>query len=185
MNCEIDKACWYMIPSDEGFRDWVLRKHNIARNTLAKGYYTDGGNGQSSNMMVLSYDLQLEEAIACFLNLCIAQYPDCVRTTRYNDTTQNLFHAPETGKNRRVLAMTEWVNPYKYTTASIIDSYVDSPKYRSFTAIAWANTMHMGCWRTFDWKDNMYIACNYGPNGNIPGQAVYKRVSLVVSVQMI
>lgn len=185
------------LPSTREFRQGILDKHNELRNKLASGADTRGGNQAASNMMALSYDLDLEYTARCHANMCLFEHDTCRGTKKFPEAGQNLAvsdlvsttreHTQEDVDKISTVAhfqslVNEWyeeITLADFTNA--IDKYVFNEEAGHFAALIWAETTHVGCATSVDRskkkETHVYLTCNYGPMGNAEGEPMYKKGS--------
>lgn len=156
----------------------ILDAHNSLRNKLATGDDKTGGNSEASNMMVLSYDKELEFTAICTSNTCTFEHT-CSRTPSYSSVGQNIFmksssRGPPSFSKEIRTAIGSWYGEIKHTNADLIKKFKvpPGPQIGHFTQVVWAKTKYVGCGGTTFGKQLM-IVCNYAPAGNFLNQPVY------------
>lgn len=183
-SCDLDKRdCskeGQEIPLNYNEQESILQFHNEARQKVARGQETRGGNSQSADMRALSYDFELAEIAQCWANTCPVTNDICRSTKRHQLVGQNIFIL---GSNdeldmKEILrnAVKSWSDHASNTTKELIDSYdsslIGTGNY--FTQLVWSTTELVGCGRTMS-EYAMVLVCNYGPGGNIDGAPTYIR----------
>ncbi|KAG5886663.1 hypothetical protein JTB14_009481 [Gonioctena quinquepunctata] len=170
-NCYPYSSCTVRLISTS-FRKEIVSKHNIYRDRVALGQEERGGNGEAANMMVLSYDKDLEYSALC--NQCNKGQDECRRTKKYTagQNTHHVYHATQYSRQNQLnTAMDDWYAQVKNTSEDVIKSFSPGP-YKEFTQMLWAETTRVGC--VMNRKgDYYYLVCNYGNKGNEIGSPVY------------
>ncbi|KAG5886655.1 hypothetical protein JTB14_009473 [Gonioctena quinquepunctata] len=166
-DCAAASNCIVM-SSDEKFRQGLLDLHNDRRNIIA-------GAAGAANMMVLSYDVELEYTATCNVNQCGKGTDECRRTKKYTaGQNSHIAEYKEFDENTHIIHVSEswWLSDFVQLKDTIIQSYSPGP-YSHFTQIIWAETSRLGCARSHE-GDTYYFVCNYGNEGNLIGQPVYE-----------
>ncbi|CAG9832864.1 unnamed protein product [Diabrotica balteata] len=157
---------------DNDFRNHLLKEHNRLRNFIASGEEKRGGATSAANMMVLNYDFDLEFSASCTANKCEMKHDKCRRTKKFTSAGQNLHSG--SSQKLQMTAVNAWYAEIVHMSADDFDKFEFRSEIGHFTEVVWAKTTHIGCARAYEGK-NYFLACNYGPSGNIVGAAVYKR----------
>ncbi|EEZ99134.1 CRISP/Allergen/PR-1-like Protein [Tribolium castaneum] len=183
------------------FRQIILDLHNRARNLVASGNETRGELTSASNMMALSYSLELEYFARCYMRNRFngdRYMGNCIVMENGLKAGQNVIGAK--GNQSTINWVTnmfkEWMAEVTLINKTHIDSFFEpSPNekdFRDFTQIMWATVNEIGCARLYTPDTNKlkyvkpYVSaliCNYGITilkdknlaPNTPGQPVFKR----------
>ncbi|KAL3270760.1 hypothetical protein HHI36_021285 [Cryptolaemus montrouzieri] len=183
--CGLVKGC-ESIKQNLAFREHMLHAHNDVRNQIASGEEKGSyGNTGATNMLALSYDLELEYIASCWAHMCKTLEHDKCRSTKRWSAGQNIFWGYNA--NETEAAVKGWFGEIKdFTDAKWLEKlsrpgdpggYPNDQKQRGhFTQVVWAATQYIGCARVRYGKDNKetQLICNYGPAGNVLGASIYK-----------
>ncbi|XP_050518011.1 scoloptoxin SSD976 [Diabrotica virgifera virgifera] len=166
-------------------RRLVLDLHNKLRNKVALGQEKTGPQPKASNMKALSYSKELEKIAQCHTNSCKWGHDTCRKTPQWGWVGQNIMLRSYKGitittqfmVNASIYGWYSEVADFNPAWVSSFDSH--GKEIGHYTQEVWANTQYVGCGLTFyvDSKgwDVYYIACNYGPGGNINTLPVYEQ----------
>ncbi|CAH0556088.1 unnamed protein product [Brassicogethes aeneus] len=180
--CEPRQNC-ENLPMSAETREEVRTQHNEFRNKFAGGK-DDEMTNTTSNMMVINYDMELEEVVRCHINTCIWGHDKCRRTEKFERPGQNLYQKTGGDNDLKVViksAVKRWYQEIKYMTPNQYDSFYP-PKTAStkqqighFTQLVWAKTEFVGCAasKSSDGSE-LYFGCNYGPGGNVLDTSILK-----------
>ncbi|XP_072399966.1 venom allergen 5-like isoform X2 [Diabrotica undecimpunctata] len=178
--CQPEPGCEDVQPDPE-FLKFILHEHNRLRKNVASGAESRGFTGVAANMMAISYDKDLEYTARCHINRCKFEHDKCRGTKKFPLAGQNLYYTSESQEALKN-AVNEWYEEINQMTPDVIDSF---PRGRHdighFSQSMWAKTTHVGCALSKslptaeDDEVKYYIACNYGPIGNMIGKTVYER----------
>ncbi|GJQ82358.1 hypothetical protein Trydic_g427 [Trypoxylus dichotomus] len=168
------------LPFNDTEREYIVRRHNEIRNTI-----------NATDMLVMSYDRELEFLAACWANQCAGSprpshgRDKCRATNTFTENGQSLW--ANASQNWTVdwsdishveIALMSWYNQRYNVLEDVIRSYRYSVQenYEYYTQMVWAETYIIGCGRTqFSVDDflGVFIVCNYGPAGNRRNEPVY------------
>ncbi|XP_072399967.1 venom allergen 5-like [Diabrotica undecimpunctata] len=178
--CLAEPGCEDLQPDPE-FLKFILHEHNRLRNNIAIGAETRGFTGVAANMMALSYDKDLEYTARCHINRCKFEHDRCRGTKKFPYAGQNLAYTSY-GQEDLKDVVNRWYEEINKMTPDVIDNFpIGGYDVTHFTQAMWAKTTHIGCAlsKSIPTAENdlvrYYIACNYGPMGNMVGQTVYER----------
>ncbi|KFM79245.1 Venom allergen 5, partial [Stegodyphus mimosarum] len=178
----------------EGVRDndkyLILDLHNKYRSKVAQGLEKRaGGLPQASNMMQLFWDKELEAVATNWAKQCIYKHDcsDCRKVENFA-VGQNIGYienyCPSRGKCD--IPQRNWTGIIQlfYDEVAIFPKrflsnmqFVGESEYGHFTQMVWADTWKIGCGYIVYKNGNAYrqfFVCNYGPQGNILNQPMYK-----------
>ncbi|EEZ99141.1 CRISP/Allergen/PR-1-like Protein [Tribolium castaneum] len=183
------------------FRKLILELHNEARDKIASGNETRYDLTSASNMMAVSYSLELEYFARCFMRNKFVGERDkenCVVMSNGRKVGQNLYGTVGNQSNVSWVeeAFEEWMDEMQNIQMDTINNFTmpveGQANFDQFTQLMWSTVNEVGCARiyTADTKKNKYvepyesaILCNYGITilkdqnlaPNTLGQPVYKR----------
>ncbi|KAG5886652.1 hypothetical protein JTB14_009470 [Gonioctena quinquepunctata] len=165
-NCAAASNCIVM-SLDEKFRRALLDIHNERRNGIAEAVGV-------ANMMVLSYDVELEYTATCNVNQCGKGTDECRRTKKYTaGQNSHVAEYKEYNEDTHIIHVCgSWLIEFLKLEDTILQSYSPGP-YSHFSQIIWAETSRLGCARSHE-EDTYYFVCNYGNEGNLIGQPIYE-----------
>ncbi|KAH1018289.1 venom allergen 3-like [Dendroctonus ponderosae] len=163
--------------------DRIVDAHNTLRNRMAMGLEPEGDPGPqptAANMKLISWDQELANVGARWATQCVFAHDKCRDLARF-PVGQNLGWGMYASKSD-LQHVADWYELVQYSNGEILASYdVTTQDLAPFTQLIWADTYLVGCARvSFQRQENgetvyrEHFFCNYGPSGNIPGQAVYK-----------
>ncbi|XP_044255860.1 venom allergen 5-like isoform X2 [Tribolium madens] len=178
------------------FRKVVLDEHNKLRNGIASGNDSRTPS-KASDMMAISYDLEMEYMCRCYLRSRFNGYHDeCRITSNGRQAGQNLAGRKEKDYSFDVVrdSINEWFDEISYMEYEWFNKshFPDEVHVSYFTAMAWSQVNILGCARVYtpDPKKEGFInpdfvqtlLCNYGitilnekfAEINLPGQPVFK-----------
>ncbi|KAJ8914607.1 hypothetical protein NQ315_017312 [Exocentrus adspersus] len=190
LNC-IDHTKLALTPVEKRY---ILDIHNDIRNHVASGQETKGVLGNqppAADMLLLEWDEELAEIAQRWADQCISvnatvQHDRCRKTERF-EVGQNIVTAITTDKELPELSVLilNWYKQVMYVVPSDVDEFLGIWRGRyligQYTQLVWAKTRYVGCAAAAfkeNIEDKLYdvrLVCNYGPGGNIAGQAVYQR----------
>ncbi|CAH1107668.1 unnamed protein product [Psylliodes chrysocephalus] len=185
VNCGAGPKCggkYTLISLTNEDKQLILDVHNELRNRVATGEETIGKQPSASNMKALNYNSELGYGAQCMTNSCLLS-DQCSRTESYSYVGQTYSISAYMGGDegyKQVINNTIrlWYSDVKYFNASSVSSFEKNVEVdRSYTQLVWAKTKEVGCGITRTENRNWskyYIACNYGPGGNIIGEPVYE-----------
>lgn len=159
----------------------IVDVHNRIRNDFAGGKL-DANGIEVADMMVLSYDKELEFTALCTSNRCKTS-KDCARTPSHPTVGQNIYmhtgvrYPPEFTFYEIHQAVSSWfLERQNMKDIRILDSYFkphdDDVEY--FTQLVWAKTAYIGCGST-TYDNKLIIICNYAPAGNTLNEPVFTK----------
>ncbi|CAH1966227.1 unnamed protein product [Acanthoscelides obtectus] len=183
--CQREEDCSAEDECEAGPMNYHIRKklvdvHNRLRNQFA------GGDPKMrsfnvSNMMVLSYDSDLQHTADCHINRCQWGHDDCRGTKKFKTAGQNLYMSTARSSGQKLAfsdpqkfaqnGVESWYSEIEIANpADIADTYKFVPGTGHWTQMIWAETTHIGCAIVEQFNgEEAYLACNYGPAGNIVG----------------
>ncbi|EEZ99142.2 CRISP/Allergen/PR-1-like Protein [Tribolium castaneum] len=183
------------------FRKLLLDLHNEARNNVASGKETRGELTSASNMMAVSYSLELEYFARCYMRNRFTgrlEPGNCRVMSNGRKAGQCVIGSKgkQTDLSWVKKAFEQWMGQIQYIRKRYIDSYSlpsgGDGENGDFIEIMWAAVNEIGCARIYakDIKKLKYIMpyetgliCNYGItisedqnlSPNEPGRPVFKR----------
>lgn len=173
-------------PMSDEDRELVLMMHNSIRNNIASG--TDPFLPQpSSNMHVLTYDLELEFLASCWVTQCRKKQYGCLDSKK-GQTAHHVWQDKErkapgsTGKKLLTYSLYNFYKQLELINMETVKSFksdnLPSPLLL-LSQVIWANTQYVGCARvTFGSDQRRYravnVVCVYYPKGNVDLQPIYK-----------
>nr|CAI5840456.1 unnamed protein product [Callosobruchus analis] len=138
-------------PMTYNIRKKLVDLHNQLRNSMAGGD-PDLPSVQAANMMIVSYDSGLQP--------------------RSGDQKLG-FAEPEKFVENGVQS---WYDEIKLASPSEVDLYQFKSSTGHWTQLIWADTTHVGCGQSGQKKGSEgYLACNYGPAGNVMNKKVLEK----------
>lgn len=156
-------------------------------------------NGTVSNMLKITYDMELERMAQCHANECIFGGPnvhdDCRKTSKFTTVGQNIQSVSGTKFNKVWLQSNysqpffKWYNEIAYINSSSYANYTINRRsgvgknkvVDHFSQLVWASTNKIGCARAMKenpqgkYKYNVLYICNYGPTGNVVGSSIFQQ----------
>ncbi|XP_064624955.1 cysteine-rich venom protein pseudechetoxin-like [Lineus longissimus] len=137
---------------DSSTRSTIVQIHNKLRNDVSP---------TATNMLKMSYDLELENLARKWVNQCKREHPSVNTVPGKAALGQNLFFSEvhETWNT----AINAWHNEIKHFTYG---TYTTSGVTGHYTQVVWADTSLVGCAMKKCGERNYIYACNYGPGGN-------------------
>ncbi|VUZ57268.1 unnamed protein product [Hymenolepis diminuta] len=159
----------YADPLTEEVRQEIIDNHNRHRGSVVPS---------ASNMMKMTYSLELEKLAIKWTDKCVFQHPTAA-DTEYRGLGQNLAISGGQKPNFTSVALENWWNEYKgYNIESLM---CNARACGHYTAMAWATSTEVGCaWKSCpdakpNWGKPVYIyACQYRPPGNYRNIRPYK-----------
>ncbi|KAE8737646.1 hypothetical protein FOCC_FOCC016890, partial [Frankliniella occidentalis] len=121
----------------------------------------------------------MQELAQAWADQCEWGHDPCRRTARWSAKGQNLgltFSLDWTfpASTNRVEDWFQELKLYNYTKGP----FTFAPATSHFTQLAWSDTYLVGCGRTRYMSEHglpsEYLVCNYGPGGNVFGNALYR-----------
>ncbi|XP_057655792.1 venom allergen 5.02-like [Diorhabda carinulata] len=163
----------------------ILHLHNYYRNEIATGREKRGNQPKAADMMELTYDDDLEYLAQCSTNRCKYEHDTCRKTEKYSSVGQNIgLHSTNADSSNRTLIIVNlvrrWYDEVTDVKREDIENFGLSDRTESiahYTQLVWSETKQVGCGLTMNEEDNIYnfyLACNYGPMGNVLNGSVYK-----------
>ncbi|KAG5886656.1 hypothetical protein JTB14_009474 [Gonioctena quinquepunctata] len=124
-DCAAASNCIVM-SSDEKFRQALLDEHNEHRNDIAEATGEDKG---AADMMVLSYDVELEYTATCNVNQCGKGSDECRRTKKFTaGQNSHVAEYKEYDEETHILdACHSWFNEMTNINDTILRSYSPGP----------------------------------------------------------
>ncbi|CAH1966228.1 unnamed protein product [Acanthoscelides obtectus] len=183
--CERNEECGALGNCETGPMNPETRKklvdtHNILRNQMAGGD-PKMSSIKAANMRVLSYDTGLQHTAACHINRCKFEHDKCRGTKKFKTAGQNLYMSTARSSGQKLAfsdpqkfaqnGVESWYSEIEIANpADIADTYKFVPGTGHWTQMIWAETTHIGCAIVEQFNgEEAYLACNYGPAGNIVG----------------
>ncbi|KAJ8977691.1 hypothetical protein NQ317_005423 [Molorchus minor] len=175
-------------------KKYILDIHNDIRNHVASGLEARGAIGSqppAADMLALEWDNELAEIAQRWADQCIRsndpkQNDACKRTERF-DLGQNVITAitDEPAVPELSVLIFNWYQQVVNVVPSDIAQFLGVVKGKymigQYTQLVWSETRYVGCGfisftENYDiGKYHHRLVCNYGPGGNIIGEAVYQR----------
>nr|CAD7568113.1 unnamed protein product [Timema californicum] len=176
-------------PFSRGFnqteKDAIVNEHNRLRNIVALGKESRGSPGpqpSAANMNKISWDDELAGIAQRWVDQCQIDHDSCRRCERFN-VGQNICMSGSTIHHRfdpssQVRAFYDEVKYFNRTDVNCFNiPEPNSEVVGHYTQVVWADTTLVGCGLIY-YPDGVwniyYMACNYGPAGNIIGDSLYK-----------
>nr|CAH7724542.1 unnamed protein product [Callosobruchus chinensis] len=172
-------------PMNADVRKKITAIHNKLRNQMA------GGDPvmptvKAANMMVLSYDSDLQYTATCHINRCKFDHDKCRGTKKFKVAGQNLFMSKaKSGDQKLGFAEPEkfvetgiqaWYDEIKLASPTDVDAFQMNLATGHWTQLIWAETTHLGCAISAQFNgEEVYLACNYGPEGNLVNKKIADR----------
>nr|CAH7724543.1 unnamed protein product [Callosobruchus chinensis] len=188
--CLREEDCSAVDDCEAGPMTYKVRKklvdlHNQLRNHLAGGD-PNLPSVQAANMMVVSYDSDLQHTADCHINRCQWGHDDCRGTKKFKVAGQNLFMSKaKSGDQKLGFAEPEkfvetgiqaWYDEIKLASPTDVDAFQMNLATGHWTQLIWAETTHLGCAISAQFNgEEVYLACNYGPEGNLVNKKIADR----------
>jgi len=171
-------------------RKAILRAHNKKRQLVKKGKQ-DGLPAATKAMPNLKWDNDLAKLAQRWIEQCVWDHDTARKTEKFSSVGQNLYMYKTTTDESTAPApwqdsVDSWYNEvhdYKkqgHNYQNFQGGISGAPAIGHFTQVIWAATTHVGCGyvRFIENKQGrkwyiVYVACNYGPAGNMMGDAIY------------
>ncbi|KAK3914323.1 Venom allergen 5 [Frankliniella fusca] len=183
VSCPIPKsvgpACkeYRAAPLSAAERAAMLDFHNVKRSELASGKVP--GFKPASDMKQMYWDDELQELAQAWADKCEWGHDPCRNTARWSVKGQNLgltfsldWRFP--ASTERVEDWFQELKLYNYSSGP----FTFTPATSHFTQLAWSDSYLVGCGRARYMSEHglpsEYLVCNYGPGGNIFGNALYR-----------
>nr|XP_022910473.1 venom allergen 5-like [Onthophagus taurus] len=161
-------------------RYYILTWHNLYRHRYAIG---KENNITVANMMVLSYDQELENIAMCLAKKCNEEVDFCKRSFKFGNIGQNefqLIHITKSELDNKLLiqmGIQFWFDEYKHLRDGVKKVFDEKKMFaKSFSQMIWAKTRYVGCGGVHyevDKKVFYKLICNYGQEGNLNGKEIY------------
>nr|CAD7197568.1 unnamed protein product [Timema douglasi] len=199
-NCNEGVAAACNTPFYRGFnqteKDDIVNEHNRLRNIVALGKESRGNPGPqpsaaNMNKIVMyfrisgklgSWDDELAGIAQRWVDQCQIDHDSCRRCERFN-VGQNICMSGSTihhsfDPSSQVKAFYDEVKYFNRTDVNCFNiPEPNSEVVGHYTQVVWADTTLVGCGLIY-YPDGVwniyYMACNYGPAGNIIGDSLYK-----------
>lgn len=163
-NCSIAHRCGSNKKSGmtDDDRKRALDYHNSLRNYVASGGEERNSETPSSNMLLLSYSLELEYSAQCQCNSCEKNHEACRITPKFWAVAQN-FYFNNTGVfdvNTAIKFWYEEINNNKKRKLVRVQKQT-----KNIAQLLWARTTHIGCGKTEYYNGYFFVCCNYAIRG--------------------
>jgi len=186
-------------PLSEEAKTEILEAHNKLRRKVSNGKQ-EGMPAATKAIPDLEWDDDLAKLAQRWMDQCIYKHDTARKTCKFDMVGQNIAQAtswssdgaqPSSAAPWKSKAIDPWYSEVKYYVKYGLDpkKFQDGKHARGgaglpqgeevghFTQVIWAKTTHVGCGYVYykvgeDWTVNM--ACNYGPGGNMDGEAIYE-----------
>ncbi|KAF2901190.1 hypothetical protein ILUMI_04996 [Ignelater luminosus] len=169
-------------PASEYDKQIILDTHNALRQLVALGQIP--GHPQASNLQEMKWDDELAYRAEQWSHSCFSERHDEGRHLRRFPVGQNIATIWTTKKPTSTYevvadypdAIKRWFDEYRnYRFGKI---YYSDDTTGHYTQMVWANSNLVGCGYAFYYDPakgftKNYI-CNYGPSGNVMGEAPYR-----------
>ncbi|XP_017769176.1 PREDICTED: venom allergen 5-like [Nicrophorus vespilloides] len=172
-------------------RECILDEHNLYRDKMARGEFSNHFLPKTSNMHVLSYDKEAEFIAGCYIKQCIWGHDKTRLTVKGRNLGQNLYSysvsVERNTLNCKLLrtSLDGWVNnELKFlnesNAASWGERYTFLYEAGHLTQVLWSNTKYVGCAMLHSRRNgkafHVYdVFCDYLPPGNYRNKAMYKK----------
>lgn len=160
---------------DDSIRESILFYHNQIRQIQTNAEPESGG------MIMLQYDMQLEEISQCWALRCDNEYSSCFMTPRYPETSQSVIQLLTDGTKTVntffwVQILNFWLGETKSLSAdsiTVMPGGEKGDKLHNYAQLLGDNIRSVGCaWSTSN--GTVTFVCTYGPRGPIWGEPIYK-----------
>nr|CAD7256847.1 unnamed protein product [Timema shepardi] len=179
-NCNEGVAAACNTPFSRGFnqteKDAIVNEHNRLRNIVALGKESRGSPGpqpSAANMNKISWDDELAGIAQRWVDQCQIDHDSC---RRCGWAAHNVSTMPRPSPSGTATDMPEKLPTFQEKLQNIIPE-PNSEVVGHYTQVVWADTTLVGCGLIY-YPDGVwniyYMACNYGPAGNIIGDSLYK-----------
>ncbi|KOC70985.1 Venom allergen 3, partial [Habropoda laboriosa] len=159
----------------------MVKAHNDFRRRVASGLEGRGSPGPqppAKNMQTITWDNNLAYVAQRWVNQCTFGHDACRNDDRFY-TGQNAAMTMTTGTvNTTPTDITKmWYDEVAQMDRNQVSRFTNGNNVGHYTQLVWANTNKIGCgkivYQNDQWK-RYYVACNYGPGGNIIGAPIYQ-----------
>ncbi|XP_066581946.1 uncharacterized protein [Prorops nasuta] len=162
----------------------LVDKHNEYRKHVASGKETKGSPGPqpaAKNMQDLEWDDEIAEVAQAWADQCDFSHDQCRDIPRFQ-VGQNIASssASEEKKGDVSKLVDMWYNEVNNFNKDEVKKFsgANFMKIGHYTQLVWAKTNRLGCglieYHTADNWYNTFLVCNYGPTGNMFGDAIYE-----------
>lgn len=132
---------------------------------------------KASNMIAMSYDLQLEYLARCWVNTCQGGHDPCRITQNHPSIGQN-SHWTSANEINITRAVEAFYNEKEHMNDAQFDHFSGKGENDGvighFTQVVWAKTVLVGC-AAAKGKKGSYLICNYAPAGNWKDEPLFTR----------
>jgi len=171
--------------SSKAVKDAIVDRHNELRAKIANGKEkrgVDGRQPKAANMRKLVWNDELAKIAQRWINQCAGAHDKNRRTDAFSWVGQNwaMSSDPNASKQQQLAVsfVGMWYDEVKdMTTKALTDPTGNNGAtgvIGHYTQVVWAETTDVGCGYIASSKGS-YMACNYGPGGNMGGQHVYQK----------
>jgi len=182
----------------QAVKNAIVDKHNELRAKVANGKETRGNDGtqpKAANMRKLVWNEELAEIAQRWIDQCAGAHDKERRTDAFAWVGQNWAKrslwkkaAFKTQEEVAVSMVERWFDEVKDMTINALTDPTGENNgatgvIGNYTQAAWAETTDVGCGYLSIKKGGYrkgsflksYMACNYGPGGNIGGRSIYEQ----------
>ncbi|XP_033213844.1 venom allergen 3-like [Belonocnema kinseyi] len=172
----------YCVGLTDQEKQLILSKHNELRRKVAAGMETDGSPGPqpaAKCMPDLVWDDELATIAQRSANTCKFQHDQCRDVERFR-VGQNIAYSGSTEPNYSpdiTTLVQMWYDEVKLFSGQCVTNYSFNPAVGHYTQLVWAQSTYLGCGAVKyneEGFNKVYLVCNYGPAGNVIGQAIYE-----------
>ncbi|XP_018316471.1 venom allergen 3-like [Mycetomoellerius zeteki] len=162
--------------------DSILTIHNKLRQRVALGQESRGNPGwqpKAVDMPNLTWNKELANIAQRWVNQCNYGHDACRDINKYQ-VGQNVAQSYSSGENDYTMQnfIDLWYNEVENFDARRVNQpFKMQAETSHYTQIVWAETKEVGCgfmtYKNNQWNTS-YLACNYGPGGNVIGGKMYE-----------
>merc|ERR1719284_2267483 len=171
--------------SSQAVKDAIVAKHNELRAKIANGKEkrgVDGRQPKAANMRELKWNDELAKIAQRWINQCAGAHDKNRRTNDFSWVGQNWAMSSNGNKDQQQSLATSFVQMWYDEVKDMSKKALTDPTGKNngktgvighYTQVVWAETTDVGCGYIASSKGS-YMACNYGPGGNVAGKRVYE-----------